>query len=100
MSFAQHRAIIYHKVGASIRGKDELIFRKTFIHYLNRFINMRTQLPVAVWNAWRFLIVFKVAITLRKNFGKSSGEILAFIRLLMRQSSRLPGSTKLYSRAY
>lgn len=55
---------------------------------------MRTQLPFAVWNAWRFLIAFKVAITLRKNFGKSAGEILAFIRLLMRQSSRLPGVDK------
>ncbi|MDV7848333.1 glycosyltransferase family 2 protein [Pseudomonas aeruginosa] len=88
------QAVIYHKVGASIRGKDELIFRKTFIHYLNRFINMRAQLPSFAWHAWRFLIAFKVALTLRKNFGKPAGEILAFIRLLMRQSSRLPGVDK------
>jgi GT2 family glycosyltransferase len=83
------RSIIYHKVGASIRGKDELIFRKSFIHYLNRFINMRDQLPFLVWNIWRFAMIFKVFFTLRKNFGKSISEIYSFVKLLMEKSSSL-----------
>ncbi|EIA0234641.1 glycosyltransferase, partial [Escherichia coli] len=44
-------SIIYHKVGASIQGDPERILRKAYIHYLNRFINMKFFLG-KIWYLW------------------------------------------------
>lgn len=47
---------ILHKVGRSISTKNkELQLSKTFVHHLNRFIDMRDYLGVYRWTFWRYL---------------------------------------------
>lgn len=46
---------IYHKVGASINKDNKNVYRKTFIHHLNRMIDMKSYYPKLVWNIWRML---------------------------------------------
>lgn len=52
-------SIIYHKVGSSIKGGQEVLLRKAFIHYLNRFINMKLHLGI-IWWVWFPISLIKV----------------------------------------
>ncbi|WP_436918832.1 glycosyltransferase family 2 protein [Escherichia coli] len=58
-------SIIYHKVGASIKGEQEILLRKAYIHYLNRFVNMKLHLGLW-WYIWIIPSVFKVLINLMR----------------------------------
>ncbi|WP_303285443.1 glycosyltransferase [Marinobacter sp. SS8-8] len=57
-------SIIYHKVGSSTDSLGDVVLRKGFIHYLNRIINMKTQLSFFKWKAWRRLVLIKVFLRL------------------------------------
>ncbi|QML60062.1 glycosyltransferase family 2 protein [Escherichia coli] len=58
-------SIIYHKVGASITGDKQKLLRKSYIHYLNRLINMKTYLGWK-WFLWLIPSVTKIIINLIK----------------------------------
>lgn len=60
-------AIIYHKVGASLTGDSTRLLRKAYIHYLNRFVNMKNHLG-GLWYLWLLPSSLKVMINvIRKN---------------------------------
>ncbi|WP_338564494.1 hypothetical protein [Erwinia sp. E_sp_W01_6] len=44
-------SIIYHKVGASLAGDQRRLINKSYIHYLNRYINIRKHLGIK-WYIW------------------------------------------------
>ncbi|WDB75969.1 glycosyltransferase family 2 protein [Escherichia albertii] len=56
-------SVIYHKVGASIKGEQEILLRKAYIHYLNRFVNMKLYLGLW-WYIWLIPSMLKVLINL------------------------------------
>ncbi|MFP2352297.1 glycosyltransferase family 2 protein [Enterobacter ludwigii] len=58
-------SIIYHKVGASIQGSPEKLLRKAYIHYLNRFVNMKLHLGI-LWYLWLIPSLMKVILNLIK----------------------------------
>lgn len=79
------RSIIYHKVGASIQGDPERILRKSYIHYLNRFVNMKLQLGV-FWYFWIIPSAIKVFLNLLYINKISFGQALFFIKHLLSDS--------------
>jgi len=82
-------SILFHKVGKSSKGKDIQTNKgTTFIHYLNRFVNMKHQFEnKIVWYLWRILYVPYIFLLLRKRFG--SREVINFIKLLFIKSTKL-----------
>ncbi|MEJ4044808.1 glycosyltransferase family 2 protein [Erwinia sp. SLM-02] len=53
------KSIIYHKVGASLTGDKTKLVRKAYIHYLNRFVNMKNHLGL-LWYPWLMPSLMKV----------------------------------------
>ncbi len=75
------KSVIYHKVGASIDNSTKNYnLGKAYIHYLNRFINLRNYWPSLCWHVWRvsyscyiFILLGRLSqcsITVRSNFIK------------------------------
>ncbi|WP_306544549.1 glycosyltransferase [Malikia spinosa] len=89
-------AIIYHKVGASIKGSQEVILRKSFIHYLNRIINMRSQMPNVIWQIWRSALLAKAASRVIILHKLSFSRTINFVKSLRHSSSQLQGVSKEY----
>ncbi len=58
-------SIIYHKVGSSLAGDMNKLTRKAFIHYVNRFINMKSHLGF-IWYLWLIPAVAKMVLNLHK----------------------------------
>lgn len=83
-------SVIYHKVGSSIdkasRGYD---IGKTYVYYLNRFIDVRNHMPQLFWHGWRFLYVVFIYFLLNRQFDYDSVVCLRFIRKLLNDSSAL-----------
>lgn len=59
------KAVIYHKVGASLAGDTARAINKSYIHYLNRFINMKHHLGIEWW-FWILPSMIKVMINNKK----------------------------------
>ncbi|NJD00909.1 glycosyltransferase [Candidatus Erwinia dacicola] len=59
------KAVIYHKVGASLAGDNDRAINKSYIHYLNRFVNMKLHLGIEWW-LWIFPSIIKVMINNKK----------------------------------
>ncbi|MGQ3906533.1 glycosyltransferase [Mixta calida] len=76
------RALIYHKVGASIQGDGVKHVRKAYIHYLNRYVNMKISLGLwwPLWLVPSSLKVIKNLIFINKI---SFGESLVFLKCLI-----------------
>lgn len=72
-------SIIYHKVGASLAGDLTKLRRKAFIHFLNRFINMRKHLG-AFWFIWIFPAVVKMVLNLLKIYKLSLLQTFSFTK--------------------
>ncbi len=87
-------SVIYHKVNSSISKASDSAIGKMYIHYLNRYINLRSYMPAWKWKLWRrvyFLYIFallkhrhKIKCTTIRNFKKS----------LFRNSSAMSGVNK------
>lgn len=81
------RAIVYHKVSASLRGDPSVLLRKTYLHCLNRMLNMRSFMAPPIWFIWRRLYSLKIYISIyRKCLDPHK-----FVRDLMRDSAELNG---------
>ena len=66
-------SLIYHKVGSSTQDKNEL--PKMFIHYLNRYINIRQHFSpfnYHIWkivnNIWIFLLLYRKKYSVKTRF--------------------------------
>lgn len=82
------KSLIYHKVGASIQGEPEKLLRKAYIHYLNRFVNMKFHLG-ALWFLWLIPSTMKVFINLLVINKITIKCALKFVHILLRDSSSL-----------
>lgn len=85
-------SIIYHKVGSSIDDvSDDQKIGKAYVHYLNRFINLRNYFPHLFWHCWRLLYIFYIYFLLGRQTGCSAKVRYSFIKKLLRESSTLDG---------
>ena len=88
-------AIVYHKVGKSI---DKVIRRenlpKSYIYYLNRFIDMRHYWRRFPWQLWRFSYFFYIFPLLKLRHGVSWNDFRSFRRQLIKDSTDLDGVSK------
>lgn len=81
-------SIIYHKVGASIQGSPERLLRKAYIHYLNRFVNMKLHLGIT-WYLWLIPSILKVMINLLRINKLDLRSSYAFLKSLISDSLSL-----------
>ncbi len=85
----RYDAIIYHKVSASIKkAANKNIVGVTYIHYLNRFIDLRDFWPRPVWWLWCRLYVLYVVVMLRLRYDIGWRTLRTFSRALLRDASR------------
>lgn len=85
-------SVIYHKVGSSSKNHSNL--SKIYIHYLNRFIDMRLSFPNIKYILWKGIYVPYIYILLRKTY--PSLICLKFLSLLVAESKRLDSVDKRY----
>lgn len=89
------RSIIYHKVGASIdRSSSSYNFAKAYIHYLNRFIDLRNHWPRCFWQAWRMVYILYIYRLLGRQAQCSHQIRVVFIKRLIQESSSLDEVSK------
>lgn len=81
-------AIIYHKVGASITGDPIRLQRKAYIHYLNRFVNMKKHLG-CVWYLWLVPSSLKVLVNVSRINKLPLSKTLYFVFKLLKDSLTL-----------
>ncbi|CAH3814104.1 hypothetical protein AI2799V1_2891, partial [Enterobacter cloacae] len=71
-------SLIYHKVGASIKGDRVKILRKAYIHYLNRLVNMKKFLGYKWW-LWMIPSMFKIMVNIIRLNKVSFSEFISFV---------------------
>lgn len=77
-------SLIYHKVGTSLSQQSN-VPGKTYIHYLNRFIDVRLHYSSLFYKIWRLFYKPYIALLLHRK-GCSASEINSFISRLYRDS--------------
>ena len=77
-------SLIYHKVGTSLSQQSN-VPGKTYIHYLNRFIDVRLHYSSLFYKIWRLFYKPYIALLLHRK-GCSAAEINSFISRLYRDS--------------
>lgn len=85
-------SVIYHKVSSS--SKEYADLDKIYIHYLNRYINLRQNLGWLSYNTWRIISNLHIRRILKNKFSKA--EILFFLRNLNSESKSMNGVSKEY----
>jgi GT2 family glycosyltransferase len=86
----RYDAIIYHKVGSSINnaasGEN---MAKTYIYYLNRFIDIRYYWPKSLWRMWRFFYFLYIFPLLKLKYGSSWNDLWLLRKALLKDSTNL-----------
>lgn len=88
------QAVIYHKVSSSSSRASSQTSGRIFIHYLNRFINLRSFMPPWKWHLWRFAFLHYVALVLYLKHHQGFGRSLRVVRKLWTESARLNSVNK------
>jgi GT2 family glycosyltransferase len=81
-------SVIYHKVSSSVDKASKHVIGKVFIHYLNRFVNLKRYMPRWKWQLWRHSYLLYVQFVLLLRHRVSVGKVLRFGQLLMRESKK------------
>lgn len=82
-------AIIYHKVGMSVdRAAAGKRLGTIYIHYLNRFVNLRLHWPFLLWHIWRMIYMPYVIFLAWKGLRPPVPVLTRFLLSLIRESSR------------
>jgi|MTBAKSStandDraft_2_1061841.scaffolds.fasta_scaffold03151_6 GT2 family glycosyltransferase len=84
-------SVIYHKVGSSVNKASKKAVNKVYVHYLNRFINLRKYWPLALWQPWRFCYGIFIYNLLGRRYQISRRHRILFLRNLMRDSASMDG---------
>ncbi|MEB7565806.1 glycosyltransferase family 2 protein [Enterobacter mori] len=71
-------SLIYHKVGASIKGDRVRLLRKAYIHYLNRLVNMKTFLGFKWW-LWMIPSMLKIMVNIIRLNKVTFSEFISFV---------------------
>lgn len=87
-------AVIYHKVGASVKKSTPKQVNLWYINYLSRFINMRSFMPEPVWRIWRRLTLLYILPMLKLRYGPSISTLAALKKHLLHDSLVLNAVTK------
>jgi GT2 family glycosyltransferase len=87
-------SVIYHKVNSSISKTSELVIGKIFIHYLNRFINLRNYFSAFGWQIWRYSYLTYILLLLKFRHKISFKVLMKFSRILLKNSKQLKGVSK------
>lgn len=82
---------IYHKVNSSVAQVEPL--SKTYIYYLNRFIDMRLHLSSFAYSIWAALYPLYIYKLLRR-LGNSHSVSIRFIAKVKRESRQKEGVTR------
>lgn len=85
-------SIIYHKVSAS--SKNHSSINKIFIHYLNRFIDMKLSFSKCYYILWKIIYIPYIFLLLKRSY--SFRQCIQFISLLVSESKRLNGVDQSY----
>jgi GT2 family glycosyltransferase len=80
-------AVIQHKVSSAVGTKLDM----TYLHYLDRWIDMRSFWPELVWHVWRAAYLPYVAFLTWKVHRPPPRVLARFLASLIRESSRLDG---------
>lgn len=83
-------SVIYHKVGSSIKKQAQP--GKLYIHYLNRFIDVRQHYGKVFYRLWSTMYRPYV-VRLVRNAGCPEEKILPFVRRIYRDAMRKDGVT-------
>ena len=84
---------IFHKVGISTKTMNSL--GKSFIYYLNRYINMRSYMSNVEYKLWKSVYKIYIFLSLYKR-RIGVGTIIGFLRLLDSESKRLDSVDRAY----
>ncbi|MBK8047809.1 MAG: glycosyltransferase family 2 protein [Anaerolineales bacterium] len=91
----RYDAVIYHKVSVSIRkAANDNLKRRTYLHYLNRYIDLRDYWPRLLWELWRYpyTVYVVLALWLRRRASLREGSQIG--RSLLRETTKLNGVDK------
>ncbi|MGU5537561.1 glycosyltransferase family 2 protein [Aeromonas caviae] len=86
-------SVIYHKVGASLVGDNDRLLNKAYIHYLNRFVNMKNHLHL-IWWVWLLPSFFKVIVNVIKINKLDFINAIFFAMKLVCEARELDGVSK------
>lgn len=85
------KSVVYHKVSSSTSSAPSL--SKIYIHYLNRYINLRLNLNCFSFHCWRLLNnAYLFRLLKRKNF--STKEVRNFLKRLNKDCFKYEGVSK------
>ncbi len=82
-------SVIYHKVNSSISKASDSAIGKIYIHYLNRFINMRNYFPRWKWLLWRRVYLFYISVLLKNKHKIKCKTIRKFNKRLLADSATM-----------
>ena len=83
-------AVIYHKVGAAARNAmPASSTARIYLHYLNRFVHIRSEWPRFWWRLWRLASALYILPMLRFRFGVPFGRSLILFRDVLHESATL-----------
>jgi GT2 family glycosyltransferase len=82
-------SVIYHKVNTSVAKTGSVLIGKVYIHYLNRFINLKKYYSPFRWQLTRYFSVFYIFGLLFLRYRVSSAKSKKLIRLLLKNSAKM-----------
>jgi len=83
------KSIIYHKVSKSISVVSKSnILGKIYLHYLNRFINLKDYLTKPFWHLLIFIYMIYITMILKTKHGVKYHELKKFFKLLYQQAKK------------
>jgi GT2 family glycosyltransferase len=87
-------SLVYHKLSSSISKASNVSLGKIYIHYLNRFIDLRSYMPRWRWQLWRYSYMVYIFALLSARYKIPFGRFRKFSRALLANSVKLNGVDK------
>lgn len=87
------KSVIYHKVGGSRKSNNKK-FGFTYIHYLNRLINVRHYMPKWQYPIYKIVLFADIFRILKKVYDMQVNDIISFIKKLNKDSINMEGVSK------
>ena len=82
-------SVIFHKVNSSISKASANVIGKIYIHYLNRFINLRSYMSSWKWQLWRHVYIVYIFALLKFRHKIDNNVIRNFNRSLLLNSAQM-----------
>ena len=86
-------SIIYHKVGAS-RGESKKAIEGVYIHYLNRFIDLKSYYSYPIWVLYVLVNSSYGFLMVNIRYKPGIGQSLKLFKKIFKDSKRLDGVSK------